>query len=141
MKVSGHADLISAEPPLSSTLTQSPTEIRLTFNDEVTNGTITLIDIDFTRQILQTEYGDSTDQVIAVLETPLENGTYTVQYNILSKDGHDLNGSYTITIAPTQNNRTALLLGLGGILLIGAGVLLFKGAPLKSQIPAKETQS
>lgn len=124
--VYGHAELVSAEPPLGAILTQSPAEIRLTFSDAVSDGTITIIAEDFTRQELQAQAGGTDTVVFATVETPLSEGTYTVQYDVQAADRHSMNGSYTIEIS-TQNDGFWLI-GLGLALLVGGvGLFLFRG--------------
>ncbi len=41
------------------------------------------------------------DKVLIVpVSNPLGSGTYTVEWHVLSTDGHKTNGSYTFTVKP-----------------------------------------
>jgi len=107
---------------------QSPNEIRLTFADTIKDGTITLIAKDFTPQVLQTQSGATDAVVFAQLETPLTQGKYTVEYDLVSSDDRDLRGSYTIEIQGESQGGRVWMIGAGVLLLVGGlGLLGFRG--------------
>ncbi|NTH75538.1 copper homeostasis periplasmic binding protein CopC [Agrobacterium rhizogenes] len=98
-----HAHLKSAAPADKSTLTSSPSELDLTFTESLNlkfsgvkltgpNKTaIKLGDPGLTRN----------GKILTVpVSSPLGSGTYTVEWHVLSTDGHKTNGSYTFIVKP-----------------------------------------
>ncbi len=98
-----HAHLKSATPPAGGTVTAAPSELDLTFSEElnlkfsgvkvtgpdkaaVPTGEAMLMD------------GDTT--LMVPLSGSLGAGTYKVDWHALSEDGHKTQGSYTFTVKP-----------------------------------------
>jgi len=94
----GDAALQNSSPAAGSALTGSPTQIELTFNEEpLTMGTQILV---------EGPDGSATDgdfEVAATtvrqpLKADLPDGDYTVEWRIVSGDGHPVNDAYTFTL-------------------------------------------
>jgi methionine-rich copper-binding protein CopC len=98
-----HAHLKSSVPADRATVKVAPTELDLTFSEElnlkftgvkimglgkaeVKTGTATLMDAD--------------KGLMVPLSQKLDAGAYTVEWHALSADGHKTNGKYSFTIAP-----------------------------------------
>ena len=97
----GDAALQSSSPAAGSVLTSRPTQIELTFNEEpLTIGTQILV---------EGPDGSATDGDLEVdattvrqpLKADLPDGDYTVEWRIVSGDGHPVNDTYTFTITRT----------------------------------------
>jgi methionine-rich copper-binding protein CopC len=98
-----HPTLKSASPEAGGTVTASPTEIRLSFSEGVIPK--------FSKVEVQDQGGKgiatgkvATDpkdqkQLIVPLEKPLQAGTYTVKWKVVSVDTHRVDGSYSFTVS------------------------------------------
>ena len=97
-----HATLLSSEPAAKSTLTTSPTRIRLVFSEEIepSLGRIRLVAPDGSVATLKSA-GDPHDvsALIAPIPSPLGSGVYRVEWRIVSEDGHPIDGTYRFTVA------------------------------------------
>lgn len=103
-QATAYANLVSTTPPINGTVAVSPSELALRFAealdvkfsgvkivgpDNVTIGTGTVSFADGTKRIL-----------IAPILSTLVNGTYSVHWHILSKDGHESHGNHTFNVKP-----------------------------------------
>lgn len=99
-----HATLLSSEPAAKSTLTTSPTRIRLVFSEEVepSLGRIKLVAPDGSVTTLK-QAADPHDAsaLIGAIPSPLVSGVYRVEWRIVSEDGHPIDGTYPFTVAPS----------------------------------------
>jgi len=99
--VEAHPTLRSATPPAESTAA-APTEIRLSFSEEVI---VKLSSVELKDQAgkkivtgkLATDPKDQ-KQLVVPLQGPLTVGTYTVTWNVLSVDTHRVNGMYSFKV-------------------------------------------
>ncbi len=96
-----HSVLISATPSENSVLSEFPTEISLTFNESLLK-----IGSENPNEVTVT---DSSGAVLTgatvvngpTISAPLEingNGTYNVNYRVVSADGHVIKGDYTFNV-------------------------------------------
>jgi len=98
--VSAHSQLLETSPEPGARLSQSPQEIRLTFNEavEMKVGGIELLD-SLSRKLKVSAIEANRDRTsIAVKPSKLDEGVYTVAYRIISEDGHPVNGSYVFVV-------------------------------------------
>jgi methionine-rich copper-binding protein CopC len=98
-----HSQPLKLEPTPGARLNQSPPEIRLTFSEPIhPDATISLFPqenfIPITGIMAQQDPGNPA-QIFAPLPR-LAPGTYTVQWQIQSSDGHTLTGTYAFNIRP-----------------------------------------
>ena len=98
-----HSQPLKLDPPPGARLTQSPPEIRLTFSEPVhPDATISLFLQDsftpITGVMAQQDSGNPA-QIFAPLPR-LSPGTYTVQWQTQSSDGHSITGTYAFNIRP-----------------------------------------
>ncbi|GAA8844457.1 hypothetical protein DUHN55_12200 [Helicobacter pylori] len=97
---SAHARLEASSPKEGSTLTATPPEIMLRFNEPIQSG--------LNEVSVRTGSTDATDGDLEVdggtvyqpLKSSLPAGSYTVSYKVVSADGHPISGSYSFTYAP-----------------------------------------
>jgi methionine-rich copper-binding protein CopC len=103
-QASAHAHLTSATPAVDGTVATSPTELDLKFSEalELKFSGVKVAGPDnavvATGAISLAEGDDST--LVVLVSTTLAAGTYTVDWHVLSKDGHKTHGSYTFTVKP-----------------------------------------
>lgn len=100
-----HTTLKEASPAKDSTV-PPPSQIVLTFNDEV-----------MVPRVVVTDAGGATHQsgaaqvdgvkVIQAIEGTLEPGTYTVSWRVVAQDGHPITGTYEFTVEGTPQTPTA----------------------------------
>lgn len=137
--VFGHVSLVSSDPEAGTNLDTAPTEVTLTFDDELDpdGSGFTIID----------HHGDEVGSgevdldvadrnVVAGPVTIDEPGVYTVEWTVLGADGHEISGSFSFGYATDEeipegeggghgheNPDTALPHG-GAAPLTAAGLLL-----------------
>lgn len=95
---SAHTDLVSTDPVDGSVLQEAPTEVVFTFSEALLP--------DFVRFIRISPAGESVDLTVAAIENNvatlnwpvgLPGGEWTVEYRVVSQDGHPVNGSIFFT--------------------------------------------
>jgi methionine-rich copper-binding protein CopC len=120
-----HAELKSAVPSPGARLSEQPEEIRLTFSEEVGQGSsITLFGEGF-REVEGLEAvvdGERPADLIAAVPE-LAPGTYSVNWRVLSTDVHPAAGSYTFAFLPETERGFPI-----GIVALAAAVVLGLGA-------------
>src|SRR6266581_4318044 len=96
-----HAYLDHADPPPESTLAQPPTQLRLTFSEQVDSAFSQLHVLNSRRETV--DRGDSAvaaddpRAMVVSLQRELDDGVYTVAWRTLSADdGHSESGAYTL---------------------------------------------
>jgi copper transport protein len=144
--VSAHAVLLSETPRASSTVRDAPSELQLTFSEnvEVSFGSIAVfnekgerVDIGAPRQL------SSPAHTVAAKLPHLGVGAYVVTWRVISADAHPVHGGYTFTVGNSSANADALAAKLeaqgGGNTTVGvlfafarcaafAGIALLLGA-------------
>lgn len=96
-----HAALVKSEPARRATLSKSPRQIRLWFNErlEPEYAAITLARDGGSPVATESAHVSKEDLKLLVLELPLlDPGNYTVKYRVLSVDGHTLDYGYTFSV-------------------------------------------
>jgi methionine-rich copper-binding protein CopC len=98
---SAHASLKSSNPAAGATLTATPKEITLTFNEKVEEAfsTITLADSQGKPVVAERAKVDATDPSVLRLVAPvLSAGSYTVTWAVAGHDGHRRKGDFKFTV-------------------------------------------
>lgn len=96
--VMGHVELVSSSPNVGANLDTAPTEVTITFDDELNpeKSSFTVTDADRN----QVGSGD-VDLTVAdrnVLNGPVsisDPGVYTVTYTVAGVDGHEIDGTFS----------------------------------------------
>lgn len=100
-----HTSLTGSDPAEAATVTQAPTTVTLTFNQEVSvlNPVIVVTGPDSTQYQVGTVIVDR-DSATTGLNPLGTAGTYSVAYRVISADGHPVEGQYTFEYAaqPSQ---------------------------------------
>jgi methionine-rich copper-binding protein CopC len=133
---SAHSELTSASPPDGSTLTTAPTQIVLTFNENIIAIGNQVSVLDASGALMSDGNPTVVDSTVTQQLKPLiYNGAYSVTYRIVSADGHPVerNLSFTLNVpslsTPTASASPAETTGssklsFGVIALIVGGVFL-----------------
>ncbi len=94
-----HDTLLSADPEDGATLETSPDELTFTFSADVleVSPLVRITDESGTElaEIVPTVEGPV---ATATLEEPLPAGTHTIQWRVVSSDGHPIEGTQTLTV-------------------------------------------
>ncbi|MEU8068792.1 copper resistance protein CopC [Micromonospora sp. NPDC049151] len=104
-----HNSLQEATPARDARLTSAPTQVTLRFMQRLNPAFTTITLIDARRRAVPTG-APAVDGVTGTvtIDEPLVNGTYTVAYRVVSRDGHPVQGSYRFTVAdPAAPEPTA----------------------------------
>ncbi|MET7468099.1 copper resistance protein CopC [Micromonospora sp. NPDC005599] len=103
-----HNSLQEATPARDARLTSAPTQVTLRFMQRL-NPAFTTITLSDAGQRAVPTGAPTVDGVTgrATIDEPLGNGTYTVAYRVVSRDGHPVQGSYRFTVADPAAPETS----------------------------------
>ena len=104
-----HTHLTETNPADGATVTEAISTLTLQFDGQVGEGSFVELTTSTGKEveISSIEIGD--DNMTATVAEPLTNDNYTVDWSIISADGHPLQGSYTFTVdAPTVVEEDAI---------------------------------
>ncbi|WP_106508050.1 copper resistance CopC family protein [Brachybacterium timonense] len=98
-----HDTLISSDPADGAQLDSSPDAITLTYSADILDVTPVVRITDANGDSAQ-EITPSIDGPVATAELtePLAAGEYTVQWRVVSSDGHPIEGTFTVTVTGTD---------------------------------------
>ncbi|MET7742155.1 copper resistance protein CopC [Streptomyces sp. NPDC005385] len=124
---SAHAALTGSDPQQGTVVAKAPTQISLTFSEQVSMNDSSLRVLDPKGKRVDTgapsDLGGSTYGM--KLHAGLPDGTFTVTYQVVSADSHPVSGAFTFSIgAPSQTSVAASGQEVGGGVvgfLYGAG--------------------
>ena len=122
-----HAELSEASPAIGSVYRWNrPTEVRLTFTQQLqeTGNSIIVTNRQFKEMHEGSTQLDPDDPyTIFVRLGPLSNGTYTVNWETKSVDGHSLQGSYEFTLFSREAIITRIV---AAIVLLAFGTVVYR---------------
>ena len=98
-----HNHLVRAAPAAGDTLSASPAEIRLWFNERpvIPFTSVTLLRADSSKiATIKAVATTDTMAIAAPLPSPLPPGSYLVTWRTASRDGHAIRGTYGFSISP-----------------------------------------
>ncbi|MEU8791844.1 copper resistance protein CopC [Streptomyces sp. NPDC048643] len=124
---SAHAALTGSDPQQGTVVAEAPSQISLTFSEQVSMNDSSLRVLDPQGKRVDTggpsDLGGSTYGV--KLHAGLPDGTFTVTYQVVSADSHPVSGAFTFSIgAPSQTSVAVSGQAVGGGVvgfLYGAG--------------------
>jgi len=96
-----HATLIKSDPSRRASLSVPPKQIQLWFNEkiEVSYATVVVFDVSKNPVTQNGPEAVADDPKSVILHLPdLEAGRYTVQYRVMSVDGHVIESSYDFIV-------------------------------------------
>src|SRR5690606_3206771 len=92
-----HATLVSTSPAPGSVLDSSPGEVRVTFDEPVSSDGDSLRVIDASGRTVSSD-ADADGPTISVDVPDDATGWFAVSWQIVSADGHPLNGGWTYRV-------------------------------------------
>lgn len=153
-KVEAHAALIEMTPSEKVVTEDSPGTLELRFNEPIEKelATVTLYDWN-AKPVFTGNPEDDEPSRAPLLEFPLpelKKGTYTVKWNVVSSDGHPVEGSYSFAVGePTEGGEQSVSEGgesesllivtrtiAQGLLLVGAGLFWFSWLAARRNYPS-----
>jgi copper transport protein len=105
--VSAHAALTGSDPQQGAVVEQAPDQISLTFSEEValSDDSVRVLAPDGKRVDTGKPAGTSGTTYAVGLAGGLEDGTYTVSYQVVSADSHPVAGAFTFSVgAPSATS-------------------------------------
>ncbi|MEH7081198.1 copper resistance CopC family protein [Neobacillus drentensis] len=94
---SAHTELTTSNPTSGQVVKEDLKEIVLTYEGKIESlSTMTLVQDG--KEIPLVSVTPHENQLIGSLSTPLENGTYSVQWSIAGEDGHPISGKIPFTV-------------------------------------------
>lgn len=98
LSVNAHAGLSSSTPMEGEALDVSPEEIRFQFDSAIQQGAMTIVD-ESGSEIALSDVSPEEMELVGQLEDELPNGTYVVDWSVISQDGHEVAGTLTFNVA------------------------------------------
>ena len=99
--VLAHATLVKSDPPRRASLSSSPKQIQLWFNEKIEGSYASVTVLDSNKKSITENNPEVVldDPKSVVLNIPqMEPARYTVQYRVMSVDGHVIASSYDFSI-------------------------------------------
>ena len=99
--VAAHSLLLEARPAAGSAV-RAPARVTLRFNNRIEKrlSSATLVDPEEARLRLVVVTTEGSADTLALLAPPLAPGTYHLEWQVLSADGHVVNGRYAFRVVP-----------------------------------------
>ena len=102
-----HADITESSPDQGAVLKEAPTQIVISFNEEVSPIKSSMkLSSGPSEYAFTLKNGDSTELVI-VPNDPLTDGSWSVLWQVVSKDGHMVSGVLSFDIGTVASSQTA----------------------------------
>lgn len=104
---SAHDELVSSTPAADSQLTAAPTEVVLTFSNNLlsldeNSGTAMTVSDPSGEDWVAGEPVITADTVTVPLAEGMPNGAYMVTWQVVSSDGHPTSGEYSFSLAAAE---------------------------------------
>jgi len=96
-----HATLVKSDPPRRASLSSPPKRIQLWFNEKIEGSYASVTVLDSKKKSITENNPEVVldDPKSVILNIPqMEPGRYTVQYRVMSVDGHVIASSYDFSI-------------------------------------------
>ena len=107
--VSAHASVEMYSPEPGARMETGPTEVKIGFNEPIETQLGSLRVLDSRSEPVTGERAIVSDDrtTIALALPALPEGVYTVAYNVISADGHPVNGTYVFIVGDPPGGRDA----------------------------------
>lgn len=99
--VMAHATLVKSDPPRRASLSLPPKQIQLWFNEKIEGSYASVTVLDSNKNSITENSPEVVldDPKSVVLNIPqIEPGRYTVQYRVMSVDGHVIESSFEFSV-------------------------------------------
>lgn len=94
-----HAKLVRTSPSDGATLSASPPEVALVFNEPIDPKFVTIrVTSDGREDVTKGAAEAEGSAVYQPVRSPLDEGRYSVAYKVTSKDGHPVSGSFSFQV-------------------------------------------
>nr|WP_189929276.1 copper resistance protein CopC [Streptomyces sulfonofaciens] len=105
-----HAALTGSDPRQGAVVQAAPTQVSLTFSEEVSiaAGGLRVLDPAGGSATAGTVVHTGGDTYRVPLRTGLPHGTYTVAYQVISADSHPVSGAYTFSVGAPSKTSVSL---------------------------------
>lgn len=103
--VFAHAKLVKSDPPNRATLNIAPKQIQLWFNEEIEGSFASVSLLDSKGEPVTDASPEAVPDDLKTVVLPLPEiapGRYTVNFRILSTDGHVVESDYSFTLKDTE---------------------------------------
>ncbi|MEY2416648.1 MAG: copper transport protein [Ilumatobacteraceae bacterium] len=110
--MSAHAELLSSDPQPGAVLDTAPAHITLKFNEpvEISLGAMRLFDgTGASINISTARHPDGQGAAVEVDLPALKNGSYVVDWRVVSADSHPVHAAFTFQVGPNSNLASGLL--------------------------------
>lgn len=97
-----HTYLKASNPTDGQIVDSSLSEITLQFETAINENSLVTLTNEEGKEIPVSNSVDN-DKLKAKFTSPLEDGTYTVTYNIIGEDGHPMSGSYLFMVSSEES--------------------------------------
>lgn len=105
--VSAHTELTSSNPVSGQVVKQDLKEIVLTYEGEI-ESLSTMIVVKDGKDIPFVSVEAKDNQMVGTLSAPLDNGSYTIKWNVAGEDGHPITGEIPFTVQMDVNKPQKL---------------------------------
>jgi methionine-rich copper-binding protein CopC len=97
-----HAGLVSSDPPSGALLLEAPSQVSLTFNENLLETLVNVSVINDADEVLLTSVAEAAGPTVIVgWPADATDGTYRLAYRVVSADGHPVTGEIQLTIDAT----------------------------------------
>lgn len=151
-----HATLLEMEPAERVVAEEPPDELTLTFNEPIEHDLAVVTVYDSSAKVIfsgNPDDGVEKSPELAFSLPELDDGTYTVKWDVISADGHPVDGSYAFsigeategdvkTVSGDDSSEGELILARiipEGLLLLGAGLFWFGWLAERRGFPSVDT--
>ena len=110
--MSAHAELLSSDPQPGAVLDTAPESVTLTFTEpvEMSLGAIRLFDGTGTSiDISAARHPDGREDAVEIDLPDLANGSYVVDWRVVSADSHPVHAAFTFQVGPDSDLQSGLL--------------------------------
>jgi copper transport protein len=111
-QAAAHSELLSSDPQPGQVLDQAPEHITLTFNEhvEISLGAIRVFDgTGKSIAVSAARHPDGRGEIVEIDLPKLTNGSYVVDWRVVSADSHPVHAAYTFQVGPDSNLASGLL--------------------------------
>jgi len=111
-RVSAHAELLDSDPQPGAVLDTAPAHITLTFTEpvEISLGAIRLFDgTGSSIDVSAARHPDGNEAIVEVDLPALADGSYVVDWRVVSADSHPVHAAFTFQVGPESNLESGLL--------------------------------
>ena len=100
--VSAHTGLTSSSPADGEEVTEDVHEIVMEFNTKIETTSTVKVFNENKEEIIVSNTQVSDNVMTGGFMSPLDNGTYTVEWKIIGADGHPIQGTYSFVVSQDE---------------------------------------